>query len=154
MSATPEALMKLMQSGSPGAQPGQPIGQPQQPGASPNTPSSPMATPAPKEGLRKSAEVNVQIAMNMLEQALPVFGTESKEGKSILEILLKLAKSFGESDTQDLQGSEILQLMRQTPQIGGSAMAQQQLQKAQGAQHPPGQPGQPPGMPGQPPRMM
>lgn len=109
-----------------------------------------MNVPEPKEGKREAARVNVHIAMNMLEQALPVFGSESKEGKNILKHLSGLAKDFGENDTSDLHPAEIKQMVGQMPQMGGGTdvqkMLMQQHMNPQGQQPQPG--AQRPGMPG------
>jgi len=95
-----------------------------------------MAKPQEKEGLKEAARVNVHIAMNMLEQALPIFGSEEKEGKSILKILNMLSKDFGKSDASDLVPAEILQMNKSLPQAGGGTEVQRMLQKQmqQGAQ--------------------
>jgi hypothetical protein len=90
-----------------------------------------MAKPQEKEGLKEAARVNIHIAMNMLEQALPVFGTETKEGKSILKILSSLSKEFGHQDASDLVPAEILQMNKSLPQAGGGTEVQRMLQKMQ-----------------------
>jgi hypothetical protein len=88
--------------------------------------------------------------MNMLEQALPVFGSESKEGKSILKILGMLSKEFGKQDASDLVPAEILQMNKSLPQAGGGTEVQRMLQKMQMGGGAPG--GAPPGA-GAPPQM-
>jgi hypothetical protein len=103
-----------------------------------------MAKPQEKEGLKESARVNIHIAMNMLEQALPVFGAESKEGRGILKILSMLSKEFGKQDASDLVPAEILQMNKSLPQAGGGTEVQrmlQQMQKQGGATPPQPQPG-------------
>jgi hypothetical protein len=116
------------------------------PAAGPKPSGAPMAKPQEKEGMKEAARVNIHIAMNMLEQALPVFGSESKEGKSVLKILGMLSKEFGESDASDLVPAEILQMNKSLPQAGGGTEVQRMLQKMQqGGGAPPGaQPGMPP----------
>jgi len=101
-----------------------------------------MAKPQEKEGLKESARVNVHIAMNMLEQALPVFGSESKEGGSILKILGMLGKEFGKQDASDLVPAEVLQMNKALPQAGGGTEVQRMLQQMQkqGAPQPGAQP--------------
>lgn len=92
---------------------------------------APMAKPQQKEGLKESARVNIHIAMNMLEQALPVFGSESKEGGAILKILGMLGKEFGKSDASDLVPAEVLQMNKALPQAGGGTEVQRMLQQMQ-----------------------
>lgn len=102
--------------------------------------AAPMASPQPKEGQKEAARVNVHIAMNMLEQALPVFGSESKEGKAILKHLSGLSKDFGKDDASDLVPAEVMQLFKSLPQMGGGTdvqrMLQQQMQQAGKPQQP------------------
>lgn len=123
----------------PGAAPGGAAGV-EKPG-----PTGPMPMPQDKEGLKEAARINVHIAMNMLEQALPVFGSETKEGKAILKHLSGLGKDFGDSDTSDLHPAELRQLVGAMPQAGGGSEVQKMLmqqaqQKGGGGQPQPGQP--------------
>ncbi len=90
---------------------------------------APMAKPQQKEGRKEAARVNIHIAMNMLEQALPEFGSESEEGKSVIKILGMLANKFGKQDASDLVPAEILQMNRALPQAGGGTEVQRMLQK-------------------------
>lgn len=151
MSANPQMIAALRQ-GQGGGQP-QPGGAPPGAGAPPGTskpgPGSQMPQPQEKEGLKEAARVNVQIAMNMLEQALPVFGSETKEGKAVLKTLNQLSKDFGDSDTSDLHPAEIRQMVGAMPQSGGGSdvqkmLMQQAMQKGGGQGQP--QPQQQPPM--------
>ncbi len=90
-----------------------------------------MAKPQEKAGIKEAARVNIHIAMNMLEQALPAFGSESKEGKSVLKILSMLSKEFGKNDASDLVPAEVLQMNKSLPQAGGGTEVQQMLAKMQ-----------------------
>ena len=90
-----------------------------------------MAKPQEKEGLKEAARVSIHIAMNMLEQALPVFGSESKEGEQILKILAMLSKGFGKRDASDLVPAEVLQMNKSLPQAGGGTEVQRMLQQMQ-----------------------
>ncbi len=101
------------------------------PAAGPKPGGAPMAKPQQKEGIKEAARVNIHIAMNMLEQALPAFGSESKEGKSVLKILSMLSKEFGKQDASDLVPAEVLQMNKSLPQAGGGTEVQQMLQKMQ-----------------------
>ena len=80
-----------------------------------------MSTPQPAQGEKQSAMVNVSIAMDLLEQTLPALGSESEEGKSVLQCLTALSKKFGHSrsKSQELVPAELMQLMSQMPQAGG-----------------------------------
>lgn len=88
-----------------------------------------MAKPQQKEGVKEAARVNIHIAMNMLEQALPAFGSESEEGKKVLKILSMLSKEFGKTDASDLTAAEILQMNKSLPQVGGGTDVQRMLQQ-------------------------
>jgi hypothetical protein len=126
MSVPPEVMAKLAGGGQP-----KPAAAPGAVPAGPKPAGSPMAKPQEKEGLKEAARVNIHIAMNMLEQSLPVFGTESKEGKSILKILTSLSKEFGHQDASDLVPAEILQMNKALPQAGGGTEVQRMLQQMQ-----------------------
>jgi hypothetical protein len=151
MSVPPEVLQMIQQraaqqqgAGAPGQAPmaagGPPTGQ------NPGTPPTAAGMPTPQRpaGLMAAAGANVQIAMNMLEQALPVFGSESKEGKEVLKVLSMLSKAFGHSGDRELVPSQIMQMVKAEPSLGGGTaaqmMAQRQAAMQQQAQHP--QPGQ------------
>lgn len=141
MSVPPE-IMAMMQQGG-GQQPGQQPGQGQPPQMPPSGAEtlgapmgSPMATPQPKAGLQAAARTNIHIAMNMLEQALPIFGSESDEGKAILQTLSKLSNKFGKSDEGDLVPAQIMQLMRAEPSMGGGTPQQQMMRQQPGQQGP------------------
>lgn len=145
MSASPEAIQAMLRQGQ-GQGGGAPGGQPA-PGTPRSGPASAMPQPQEKEGLKEAARVNVHIAMNMLEQALPVFGSETKEGKDVLKVLNMLAKSFGDSDTSDLHPAEIRQMVGAMPQTGGGSDVQKMLMKSAAGGGAGGQPQQPQAMP-------
>lgn len=133
MSVPPEVMARLAgarggAAPAAGAAQGMQQGMPQ---AGPKPGGTPMAKPQEKEGLKEAARVNIHIAMNMLEQALPVFGSESKEGKSVLKILGMLSKEFGHQDASDLVPAEVLQMNKALPQAGGGTEVQRMLQKMQ-----------------------
>lgn len=129
MSVTPDALKQLMAGGggtaaAPGpnpmaaAAPGN-----EGPGA------GPMATPQPKEGVTQAAMVNVTMAMQLLEQSLPAFGSASEQGKSILSALKSLTSVAGENRQQaeSLIPAELMQLMQSIPGAGGGGPAAQAM---------------------------
>jgi len=88
--------------------------------------ASPMSTPEPKAGNKEGARINVQMAMDLLQQSLPAFGSDSEEGKAILEIMKKLGSAFGarEAQTRELVPAEILQMISTLPQAGGASPEQ------------------------------
>lgn len=123
----PELMSMMQQGGQPGAQPGNP----QQGHQAPV--SAPMSTPQPNEGDKQGAMAQVQMAVDLLEQTLPAFGSESDEGRVILESLAKLGKQFGEKreKARGLIPSEIMNLVASLPQG-----MQQGAQPQKGAQPP------------------
>lgn len=101
---------------SPGAQP---------PGQSPS--AAPMSTPQDKRGVKAAAQTNIHIAVNMLEEALPAFGSESPEGSKILAALKSLGSLVAKKDTSDLVPAEVLQMVKRLPQMGGGTDVQKQI---------------------------
>ena len=92
---------------------------------------SPMSTPEPKMGNREAAMINLSMAQDLLEQALPAVGSDSDEGRSILNAIGVINKVIGpkKSKTNELQPTEIMQMLQTLPQAGGAtaegkAMAQ------------------------------
>ena len=154
MSVSPDVMQKMMAaSGGGGAPPGMPgatsakpgMGGPAEsqggsaPGQKPG--GAPMSTPQDKRGLKAAAQTNVHIAVNMLEEALPAFGSESQEGAKILAALKTLGGLIGKRDTSDLVPAEIMQMVRRLPQMGGGTDVQKQIMKQM--QQPQGAPQQP-----------
>ena len=131
----PPELMQAMQGGG------------QAPGAGATPPpsgpvSAPMSTPQDNAGEKHAAMSQVQMAVKLLEQTIAPFGSDSDEGKTILDVLKKLSGTFGESQDKGraLIPSEIMNLVSGMPQGAGGP--------------PPGAgapPGMPPGAPQQPP---
>jgi hypothetical protein len=83
---------------------------------------APMATPEPKLGEKESASINVQTAMDLLEQALPKIGSDSEEGKAIMAAVTGLTKLFGkrEAKSRELMPAEIMNMISSLPQAGGA----------------------------------
>ena len=79
---------------------------------------APMSTPEPKEGEKAAAKINVQMAMELLQQSLPAFGSDSEEGRAIMKIVKDISKQFGEREakTKELIPAEIIQMMQTLPQ--------------------------------------
>src|SRR5271156_3596090 len=115
-----------MMPGAGGPQEGQPAGG-TPPGQSPG--AAPMSSPQDKRGVKAAAQTNLHIAVNMLEEALPAFGSESEEGSNIIKALNILAKMIAKKDTSDLVPAEVLQMVRRLPQMGGGTQIQQQIMK-------------------------
>ena len=105
---------------------GMPAGAPNAPAMSDaETPpmSSPMSTPEPKMGSKEAAMINVGMAMDLLEQSLPALGSESVEGQKALAAIRSLTGLMGprKNKTNELQQSEILQMLQTLPQAGGAS---------------------------------
>lgn len=135
MPAIDPKLMEMMQGG------GQPPGAPGAGETPPGPVSAPMSTPQPNEGEKQGAMAQVQMAVDLLEQTLAPFGSESEEGQVILEALKKLGGKFGskKEKARGLIPSEIMNLVSSLPKgMGG-------MPSGAGAA-PPGMP--PGGMPG------
>ena len=83
---------------------------------------SPMSTPEPKMGNREAAMINLSMAQDLLEQALPAVGSDSDEGRSILNAIGTINKVIGpkKSKTNELQPTEIMQMLQTLPQAGGA----------------------------------
>ena len=93
--------------------------------------ASPMSTPEPKMGNREAGLINISMAMDLLEQVLPAFGSESAEGQKVLGAIRTLTGLIGakKAKTNELQPTEIMQMLQTLPQAGGAtaegkAMAQ------------------------------
>lgn len=133
MQASPD-LMKLMGGG--GAKPG--AAQP----ASGAPVTAGMTNPQQDAGRQQAAMIDIGMAMDMLERALPAFGSETDEGMALMESLQKLNKKFGEKrgGAKDLMPAELQQLMagmgKQSPEMqamaggGGQPGAQPQAMAA------------------------
>ena len=85
--------------------------------------SSPMSTPEPKMGNREAAMINLSMAQDLIEQALPAIGSDSPEGRSALAAISAINKVIGakKAKTNELQPAEILQMLQNLPQAGGAS---------------------------------
>ena len=122
MSVPPDKLMELI-----GKQQGNPAESPAAPATSMSDQttapmSAPMSTPEPKMGNREGALVNISMAMDLIEQALPSLGSESAEGQKALAAIRSLTGLIGprKQKTNELQQSEIIQMLQNLPQAGGA----------------------------------
>jgi len=120
MSAPPEQLMSLMQ-GAGGASSQMPPTPPTDDAQTPPM-AAPMTTPEPKMGTKEAALINVGIALDMLEQAVPMLGPDESEGIDVMQAIRRLTKALGGKRRKvgELQQSEILQLIQSLPQAGGA----------------------------------
>lgn len=81
-----------------------------------------MSTPAIGAGQKQGAMIKVQQAMDLLEQALPDFGSESEEGSAVLSVLANLSKKFGGAErarSKELMPAEIMNLVASLPRGPG-----------------------------------
>ena len=83
---------------------------------------APMSTPEPKMGNREGAMVNLSMAMDLIEQALPSLGSETEEGQKALAAIRQLTGLIGprKQKTRELQQSEIIQMLQNLPAAGGA----------------------------------
>jgi hypothetical protein len=81
-----------------------------------------MSTPEPKMGSKEGAMVNLGMAIDLIEQSLPALGSESDEGQKALAAIRSLSGLLGprKAKTNELQQSEILQMLQALPQAGGA----------------------------------
>ena len=143
--------MQLMAGGAgkTGAPPMQPP-----PGAAPDggkpPVAAPMNSPQPKAGEKQNALINVSLAMDLIEQALGPIGSETEEGGTLIDVLSKLSKRFGEgrNKSKELAPAQLIQMMQNLPQAGGMSPEMKALMSGGGAPKPPG--GMPGAMPPQP----
>lgn len=127
MPMPPDQLMEMIKSQKDAATPG---GVPSVPDApmsaisDQGTPpmGSPMSTPEPKEGNREAAMINLGMAADLLEQSLHAFGSETPEGQKLLGAIRSLSGLLGtrKNKTNELQQTEIMQLMQSLPKAGGA----------------------------------
>jgi len=103
--------------------------------------ASPMSTPEPKMGSKEGAMINIQMALDLLQQSLPAIGSDSKEGMELTKVIGSLSKAFGqrEAKTRELIPAEIMQMIQSLPQAGGATPEQRvaALAPIPGTQQPP-----------------
>ena len=149
-------LMALMQ-GAGGETPGG-VSVGEAPPSSPPPMPTPMSTPEPKAGVKEAALVNVSMARELIEQALPAIGSESPEGQKLINAISALTTVLGPKKQKagELQNAEILQLLQNLPQAGGGTPGSRMIAGAPPnlvLMNPPGAPPMPQGggAPGAPP---
>lgn len=86
------------------------------PGASMAPPAgTPNADNLPAKGETEQARANVQIAITLLEQTLPMLGSDTEEGSVVLKALTSLSKSFSGKKSKDLAPAATMQLLSGMP---------------------------------------
>ena len=104
---------------------------------------APMSTPEPKMGNKEGAMVNISMAMDLIEQALPSLGSESEEGQKALAAIRSLTTLLGpkKQKTRELQQSEIPQMLQNLPQAGGGTPEGRAMSQAPAVPNLPPMPG-------------
>lgn len=124
MSVPSDQLMKMIQGqrGASAAPPVPPAAPAAQSDAETPPMASPMSTPEPKMGSVEGAKINISMAMDLIEQALPALGSESPEGMKALGVLRQLSGILGgrKEKVKELQNAEIMQMLQNLPQAGGA----------------------------------
>lgn len=107
----PQELMSLVGGG--GQQAGAPAAA--APGSQPPN-GSPMSTPQENEGAKAQATVSIGLALDLLEKALPSFGSASPEGDAILKAITGLTRKFGgkREGSKQMIPAELKMLMEQS----------------------------------------
>jgi hypothetical protein len=143
--ATDAKMMDLIRSQQGGAETIPPEMTPEAGMSDASTPpmSSPMSTPEPKMGNKEGAMVNISMAMDLIEQALPNFGSASPEGQKALSALRTLTGLLGQKKQKanELQQSEIIQMLQNLPQAGGATPEGRAMSQAPAVPNLPPMPG-------------
>lgn len=110
--------------------------------------ASPFPSPQDAKGSKAKAQVSLNIARNMIEQALMQFEANDEEYPKILKALNILTPLSSKQDSDNLIPSEVMALVGNLPQVGGGSDTQRQLmqqilQSGQAQKAPPGQPAAP-----------
>src|SRR5512146_2439654 len=88
---------------------------------------SPMAQPSPSAGNKQMGMVNVESAMQLLEQALPSLGSNTPEGAAVIRAISALSKNFMRQKAEPLIPAQIMELARAqggpAPNLGGGGGA-------------------------------
>jgi hypothetical protein len=97
-------------------------------------------------GNQEAARINLSMALDLLEQSLPAFGSGSEEGQKVLSALRTINAVLGprKNKTNELQQSEILQMLQSLPQAGGMSPEGRAMSAAPTPGMPPAGGAQPP----------
>lgn len=71
-----------------------------------------MAQATPNDGSRQMGFVQVETAMQMLEQALPDLGSNTPEGAAVIKALSVLSSKFNRGPAQQLVPAQITELQK------------------------------------------
>ena len=69
-----------------------------------------MAQPSPNKGNEQMGRVQVESAMQLLEQGLQQVGTTSPAGEAILKALTALAKHFNRQQSAEMVPAQIMEM--------------------------------------------
>ena len=96
-----------------------------------------------RSGNKEGALVNISMAMDLIEQALPSLGSESEEGQKALAAIRSLTGVLGQKKqkTGELQQSEIIQMLQNLPQAGGATPEGRAMSQAPAVPNLPPMPG-------------
>lgn len=98
---------------------------------------APSGTPSqeqvPAAGEMEIAKSRVSIAMALLEQQLPVLGSDTEEGSTLLKALSLLSKQFSGKKSADLAPAELMQTMSAQPDAVKQQILSQMQPPTQGA---------------------
>lgn len=125
MATSSDQLLKLMAGAKSGtaAKPPSAEMSPQNAMSDQETPpmGAPMSTPEPKMGSREGALITLGMAVDLIEQSLPALGPESEDTNKAMQAVRALNGVLGprKSKTNELQSSEILQMLQSLPQAAG-----------------------------------
>ena len=112
----------------------------------PGPAAAPMSTPQEPDGQKQGGMVQVAMALELMQQALPQVGVHTEEGKSLLKALTSLAKHFGKPKQKELIPAEVAQMVGAMPQLGGGGPDLQAMMKGGGSPQQMMPPGGTPGM--------
>jgi hypothetical protein len=135
MAVNPKELMAMIEQGQEGPGADQPTPPPSEQGSMTSPMASPMSTPEPKKGDEEQARLNIMMALDMIQQALGIFGMDTEEGKTLEKVVKEITRRFGEreSSTRELMPNEILNLIQNLPQAGGATPGQREALQAPAA---------------------
>lgn len=82
---------------------------------------APMMAPQQAGGDEAMADVNVNLAMQVLSNTIAMYAPGSAKAVAVIDVLKRLSKDFGEKDkgSKDLMPAEIQQLLSSLPQHAG-----------------------------------
>lgn len=132
MALTDKQMMDMLKQGQAAQAEDTPTPPPSEQGMSTAPMASPMSTPEPQKGEQEQARLNVMMALDMLQQAMAAFGSESEEGQTLAKIVTDITRRFGEreAETRQLMPAEILQMIQTLPQAGGATPGQREAATA------------------------